>query len=343
MGDQPVLTIDDLKTYFYTDRGIVKAVDGLSLEIGKGESLGVVGESGSGKSVTFMSVLKLIQYPGRIVSGRILFEGEDLLQNSETEMMNLRGTKISMVFQDPLTALNPVLRIGDQISETIIFHQKRALSMKANLSQRIASWMNSRTQKTLEKRARERALEMLELVKIPSAVQRLEDYPHQFSGGMRQRVVIAIALSCAPSVLIADEPTTALDVTIQAQILELLTEIRQKLKMSLVLITHDFGVVKELCDRIAVMYTGRIIELSKVSDLFGNPRHPYTRALMECIPDASKKKIRPIPGFVPSLIDLPRGCSFHPRCQSAMERCRVEMPFLKEVEEGVFVRCHLYD
>lgn len=343
MGDRPVLTIDDLKTYFYTDRGVVKAVDGLSLEIGKGESLGVVGESGSGKSVTFLSVLKLIQYPGRIVSGRILFEGEDLLQKSETEMMNLRGTKISMVFQDPLTALNPVLRIGDQISETIIFHQKRALSMEANLSKRIASWMNSRTQKTLEKRAKERALEMLELVKIPSAEQRLEEYPHQFSGGMRQRVVIAIALSCSPSVLIADEPTTALDVTIQAQILELLTEVRQKLKMSLVLITHDFGVVKELCERIAVMYAGRIIELSRVSDLFGNPRHPYTKALMECIPDASKKKIRPIPGFVPSLITLPEGCSFHPRCQYAMDRCKMEMPILKQIEEGVLVRCHLYD
>lgn len=343
MADQSVLTIDDLKTYFYTDRGVVKAVDGLSLEIGKGESLGVVGESGSGKSVTFLSVLKLIQYPGRIVSGRILFEGEDLLQKSETEMMNLRGTKISMVFQDPLTALNPVLRIGDQISETIIFHQKRVLSMKATLPGRIASWMNSRTQKTVEKRARERAVEMLELVKIPSAVQRLEEYPHQFSGGMRQRVVIAIALSCAPSVVIADEPTTALDVTIQAQILELLTEIRQKLQMSLVLITHDFGVVKELCDRIAVMYAGRIIELSRVSNLFVNPRHPYTRALMECIPDASKKKIRPIPGFVPSLINLPGGCSFHPRCQYAMERCRVEMPVLKQVEEGVLIRCHLYD
>jgi len=343
MGDQPILTIDDLKTYFYTDRGVVKAVDGLSLEIGKGESLGVVGESGSGKSVTFLSVLKLIQYPGRIVSGRILFEGEDLLPKSETEMMNLRGTKISMVFQDPLTALNPVLRIGDQISETIIFHQKRALLLKAPISRQISIWMNSRTQKTLEKRAREKAIEMLELVKIPSAGQRLEEYPHQFSGGMRQRVVIAIALSCAPSVLIADEPTTALDVTIQAQILELLTEIRQKFQMSLVLITHDFGVVKELCDRIAVMYTGRIIELSRVSDLFGNPRHPYTRALMECIPDASKKKIRPIPGFVPSLINLPAGCSFHPRCQSAMERCKVEMPLLKQVDEGVFVRCHLYE
>jgi oligopeptide/dipeptide ABC transporter ATP-binding protein len=343
MGDTPVLMIDDLKTYFFTDRGVVKAVDGLSLEVGRGESLGIVGESGSGKSVTFLSVLKLNQYPSRIVSGRILFEGKDLLQKSEAEMVDLRGTKISMIFQDPLTALNPVLRIGDQISETIIFHQKRAFFRNASISRRVSNWMNPWAQKSLEKRARDRALEMLELVKIPSAVQRLEEYPHQFSGGMRQRVVIAIALSCDPSLLIADEPTTALDVTIQAQILELLAEIRQKLKMSLVLITHDFGVVKEVCDRIAVMYAGRIIELSRVSDLLGNPRHPYTRALMECIPDASKKKVRPIPGFVPSLIDLPGGCSFHPRCQYAMERCRMEMPSLKQVEERTLVRCHLYD
>jgi oligopeptide/dipeptide ABC transporter ATP-binding protein len=258
-------------------------------------------------------------------------------------MMNLRGTKISMIFQDPLTALNPVLRIGEQISETIVFHQKRALSRNAPVSRRLSNWVDSWAQKSLKKQARDRALEMLELVKIPSAAQRLEEYPHQFSGGMRQRVVIAIALSCEPSVLIADEPTTALDVTIQAQILELLTEIRQKLRMSLVLITHDFGVVKELCDRIAVMYAGRVIELSGVSHLFARPRHPYTKALMECIPDASKKKVRPIPGFVPSLIDLPGGCSFHPRCPQAMERCKAETPSLNRMEDGGWVRCHLYD
>ena len=342
MNETPVLTMDDLATHFFTDRGVVKAVDGLSLEVGRGESLGVVGESGSGKSVTFLSVLKLIQYPGRIVRGRVLFEGADLLQKSEAEMMNLRGTKISMIFQDPLTALNPVLKIGDQISETIIFHQQRAFSAKASLSRRLSKRMDPWAQKSLEKQARDRALEMLELVKIPSASQRLEEYPHQFSGGMRQRVVIAIALSCNPSVLIADEPTTALDVTIQGQILELLTEIRQKLQMSLVLITHDFGVVKELCDRVAVMYAGRIIELSAVTDLFANPRHPYTNALMECIPDASKRKVRPIPGFVPSLIDLPGGCSFHPRCQHATERCKAEMPSLIRMEDGRQVRCHLY-
>ncbi len=225
MADDTVLKIDDLKTYFFTDRGLVRAVDGVSLEVGRGESLGIVGESGSGKSVTFLSVMKLIQYPGRIIGGRILFEGEDLLQKSEPEMMNLRGTKISMIFQDPLTALNPVLRIGDQISETIIFHQKRALLRDASLSRRFSNWVDPWANKLLEKEARDRALKMLDLVKIPSAAQRLEEYPHQFSGGMRQRVVIAIALSCEPSLLIADEPTTALDVTIQAQILELLTEI----------------------------------------------------------------------------------------------------------------------
>jgi oligopeptide/dipeptide ABC transporter ATP-binding protein len=343
MADDAVLKIDDLKTYFFTDRGVVKAVDGVSLDLGRGESLGIVGESGSGKSVTFLSVLKLIQYPGRTVGGRILFEGDDLLQKNESQMMNLRGTKISMIFQDPLTALNPVLKIGDQISETIVFHQKRSLSKNASVSRRLSNWVDPWAQKSLERQARDRALEMLELVRIPSAAQRLEEYPHQFSGGMRQRVVIAIALSCEPSVLIADEPTTALDVTIQAQILELLTEIRQKIRMSLVLVTHDFGVVKDLCDRIAVMYAGRVIELSGVSHLFANPRHPYTKALMECIPDASKKKVRPIPGFVPSLIDPPGGCSFHPRCQQAMERCKVETPSLNRMEGGGWVRCHLYD
>ena len=343
MDGDSILVIEDLKTYFFTDRGVVKAVDGLSLHVDRGESLGIVGESGSGKSVTFLSVLKLIQHPGRIVEGRILFQGEDLIQKSESEMMNLRGTQISMIFQDPLTALNPVLRIGDQISETVLFHQKRDLLKHAPLSSRISASINSMWRKTLEKKARDRTLEMLELVKIPSAAQRLHDYPHQFSGGMRQRVVIAIALSCEPSVLIADEPTTALDVTIQAQILELLTDIRQKLKMSLILITHNFGIVKELCDRIAVMYAGKIVESSKVKDLFDNPKHPYTRALMECIPEASKKKVHPIPGFVSSLIDLPTGCSFHPRCQHVMERCRIEGPPLRKADEGRYVRCHLFN
>ena len=343
MDVDSILAVEDLKTYFFTDRGVVKAVDGVSLQVRRGESLGVVGESGSGKSVTFLSVLKLVQHPGAIVGGRVLFEGEDLVQKDESEMMNLRGTRISMIFQDPLTALNPVLRIGEQISETVLFHQKRDLLRNATLSSRVAASMNSLWRKTLEKQARDRSIEMLELVKIPSAAQRIHDYPHQFSGGMRQRVVIAIALSCNPSVLIADEPTTALDVTIQAQILELLTDIRQKLKMGLILITHNFGIVRELCDRIAVMYAGKIVESSTVRDLFDNPKHPYTRALMECIPDASKKKVRPIPGFVSSLIDLPGGCSFHPRCQHVMERCRREAPPLRESGEGRYVRCHLFD
>jgi oligopeptide/dipeptide ABC transporter ATP-binding protein len=338
-----ILAIEDLKTHFFTDRGVVKAVDGVSLHVRRGESLGVVGESGSGKSVTFLSVLKLVQHPGRIVGGRVLFEGEDLVQKGEAEMMNLRGSRISMIFQDPLTALNPVLRIGEQISETVLFHQKRDLLRNAGASGRVTASMNSLWRKTLEKQARDRSIEMLELVKIPSAAQRIHDYPHQFSGGMRQRVVIAIALSCNPSVLIADEPTTALDVTIQAQILELLTDIRQKLKMGLILITHNFGIVRELCDRIAVMYAGKIVESSTVRDLFDNPKHPYTKALMECIPDASKKKVHPIPGFVSSLIDLPGGCSFHPRCQHVMERCRREAPLLRESGEGRYVRCHLFD
>jgi oligopeptide/dipeptide ABC transporter ATP-binding protein len=342
MEGDSLLVIDDLKTYFFTDRGVVKAVDGLSLKIGRGESLGIVGESGSGKSVTFFSVLKLIQHPGRIVGGRILFQGEDLVKKRESEMMHLRGAKISMIFQDPLTALNPVLRIGEQISETILFHERREFLKKAPSSDRVPTWRDPWGRKALKEQARDRALEMLELVKIPSAVQRLEEYPHQFSGGMRQRVVIAIALSCNPSVLVADEPTTALDVTIQAQILELLTDIRQKLKMSLILITHNFGVAKELCDRIAVMYAGKIVELSGATSLFEQPKHPYTKALMECIPEASKKKVRPIPGLIPSLIDLPSGCSFHPRCQHTMEQCKRESPSLKATGGGGFVRCHLY-
>lgn len=343
MTQDSLLSIRELKTHFFTDRGVVRAVDGVSLHVERGESLGVVGESGSGKTVTFLSVLKLIQHPGRIVDGQILFQGEDLVQKEEAEMVHLRGTQVSMIFQDPLTALNPVLRIGDQISEAIRFHERRQLLKTASLSQRMSAWLDPRVGRASEQDARRRAREMLELVKIPSAEQRLEEYPHQFSGGMRQRVVIAIALSCKPSILIADEPTTALDVTIQAQILELLNDLRRTLQMSLVLITHNFGIVKELCDRIAVMYAGRVVESSKVDHLFEDPKHPYTRALMECIPDASKRRVRPIPGSVTSLIDLPEGCSFHPRCLHRMKRCEEETPSLRETRDGRQVRCHLYD
>jgi oligopeptide/dipeptide ABC transporter ATP-binding protein len=343
MTYESMLSIRELRTHFFTDRGVVKAVDGVSLDLKRGESLGVVGESGSGKTVTFLSVLKLIQHPGRIVGGQMLFQGEDLLQKEESEMVHLRGTQISMIFQDPLTALNPVLRIGDQISETIHFHERREVLKTASLSQRTSAWLDPRVRRASGQDARRRAREMLELVRIPSAGQRLEEYPHQFSGGMRQRVVIAIALSCNPSVLIADEPTTALDVTIQAQILDLLNDLRQTLQMSLILITHNFGVVKELCDRIAVMYAGKVVESSRVSRLFEDPKHPYTRALMECIPDASKKRVRPIPGSVPSLIELPEGCSFHPRCLHRMNRCKEETPSLRETTDGSRVRCHLFD
>jgi len=277
------------------------------------------------------------------VGGRILFEDEDLVNKTEQEMMDVRGRRISMIFQDPLTALNPVLTIGEQIFETIITHQK-----KENLKKQPPFWKhlplsNPMHRRISLKQAKQRAIDLLELVKIPSAAQRLGEYPHQFSGGMRQRVIIAIALSCDPSILIADEPTTALDVTIQAQILDLLNDIKQKVKMSLIFITHDFGVVKEMCDRIAVMYAGKIVELSRVKTLFDAPKHPYTKALMNCIPDASKRKVQPIPGTVSSLMDLPEGCSFHPRCQHVMDICKKEIPLLKKVNGQTMVRCHLWE
>ena len=342
MEDSPILLLDDLKTHFFTDRGVVKAVDGVSLAVNRAESVGIVGESGCGKSVTFLSVLKLIQHPGRIVGGRILFEDEDLVAKSEQEMTDVRGRRISMIFQDPLTALNPALTIGEQITETIILHQNRRDRQGVSPFRNVLRLSNPMHRRAFQKQARDRAIEMLELVRIPSAAERLGEYPHQFSGGMRQRVIIAIALSCEPSILIADEPTTALDVTIQAQILDLLKEIQQTLKMSFIFITHDFGVVKQMCDRIAVMYAGKIVELSHVTSLFDGPKHPYTRALMDCIPSASKQKVQPIPGTVSSLIDLPGGCSFHPRCSHAMKVCEEEMPPLKTIDGQTLVRCHLW-
>jgi peptide/nickel transport system ATP-binding protein len=292
--------------------------------------------------VTFLSVLKLVQYPGRIVGGRILFEGEDLVQKSERQMIELRGRKISMIFQDPLTALNPALTIGEQISETILTHRRKGRRAHPTLLQQLPSLPNPMDRARTRKEIREKSVEMLELVRIPSASQRLHEYPHQFSGGMRQRVVIAIALACEPSILIADEPTTALDVTIQAQILDLLNDIKEKLRMSLVLITHNFGVAREMCDRVAVMYAGNVVELSRANSLFRAPKHPYTQALMECVPESSERKVQPIPGNVANLLDLPEGCRFHPRCRQVMDLCREERPLLKVIDDESAVRCHLY-
>ena len=317
-----LLEIKGLKTYFNTEDGVAKAVNGVDYHVYKGETLGVVGESGSGKSVTSLSIMRLIPNPpGFIAGGEVLFEGRDLLKLSYKEMRAIRGNKISMIFQEPMTSLNPVYSIGNQIIEPIILHQNLSLSD-----------------------AEDRAVQMLEKVGIPGARSRLHDYPHQFSGGMRQRVMIAMALACDPKLLIADEPTTALDVTIQAQILELMMEIRESNPdSSTILITHDMAVVAETCDRIAVMYCGRIQEMATVDQIFYNPLHPYTRGLLESIPNPSKKKDRlfAIPGIVPNLMDLPKGCKFCTRCDQKMDICETEEPPVVEVSEGHFLRCHL--
>ena len=292
---EKLLEIKGLQTYFNTEDGVAKAVNGVDYHVYKGETLGVVGESGSGKSVTSLSIMRLIPNPpGFIAGGQILFDGKDLLQLSYEEMRKVRGNQISMIFQEPMTSLNPVFTIGNQIMEPIILHEKLSL-----------------------KDAEDRAVQMLDKVGIPGARNRLNDYPHQFSGGMRQRVMIAMALACDPKLLIADEPTTALDVTIQAQILELMVELRENNpESSIILITHDMAVVAETCDRIAVMYCGRIQEMATVDEIFYNPKHPYTRGLLESIPNPSKKKDRlfAIPGIVPNLMNLPIGCKFCTRC-----------------------------
>jgi len=322
VAEQPLLSVRNLKTYFYTDEGVVKAVDGLSYDLHRGETLGIVGESGSGKSVHALSIMRLIpQPPGKIVAGEILFEGRNLLSLSEEEMRRIRGNRIAMIFQEPMTSLNPVLTIGEQIAEAVMLHQRLP---------RKAAW--------------DRAVEMLEKVRIPLARERVKDYPHQFSGGMRQRVMIAMALSCNPSILIADEPTTALDVTIQAQILELMQELQQEFRMAIILITHNLGVVAEMCDNVVVMYAGRPVEKADVLRTFQDPKHPYTWGLLHSIPKLHERKERliPIEGQPPSLIDLPPGCPFAPRCPFAMEICVQEDPPEYLVGPEHTARCYLY-
>ena len=320
----PLLEIDDLRTYFFTRDGVVRAVDGVSYDVRPGETLAVVGESGCGKSVTALSILRLIPSPpGRVVGGTIRFQGRNLLDVDEREMRSIRGNEISMIFQEPMTSLNPVLTIGRQIGETLRLHQ----GLDA-------------------KRALERSVEMLRLVHIPEAERRVEQYPHQLSGGMRQRVMIAMALACNPKLLIADEPTTALDVTIQAQILDLMRELKSKIGAAIVLITHDLGVVAEMAQRVIVMYAGRKVEQSSVGELFERPLHPYTRGLLNSVPklgstldEKSRRRLMEIPGLVPSLREEIVGCAFAPRCPFAVDRCRRDMPELETVGTGRLVAC----
>ena len=314
-----LLEVRDLKTRFYTDDGVVQAVNGVSWLVNEGETLGLVGESGCGKSVSVLSILRLIpQPPGKIEAGEVIFEDRDLMKLSDNEMRSIRGNKIAMVFQDPMTSLNPVLTIHQQISEALTLHMG----------------MN-------KKEARDRTAELLKLVQIPQAEDRLDDYPHQFSGGMRQRAMIAMALSCNPQILVADEPTTALDVTIQAQIIELVKELRDEIGMAIIWITHDLGIVAGIADRVCVMYAGFIIESADVKDLYADPRHPYTLGLLGSVPrlDMKKKeKLTPIFGLPPDLIDLPAGCPFAPRCGHKIDRC-VERPELRTVTPRHEVAC----
>ncbi|CCD89286.1 oligopeptide transport protein (ATP-binding protein) [Bradyrhizobium sp. ORS 285] len=318
----PLLEIKGLKTYFKTDEGQVQAVDGVDISINRGETLCVVGESGSGKTVTAMSVLKLIAMPpGRIAGGQILWQGRDLVPLPTSELNRIRASEIAIVFQEPMTSLNPVYTVGDQIAEVIRLHQ--GLSKKA---------------------AMDRAAEMLALVQIPNPQRRVHDYPHHFSGGMRQRVMIAMALSCNPKLLIADEPTTALDVTIQAQILDLLLDMKERLGMSIMLITHAMGVVAEVAERVVVMYAGRVAEEAPVDRLFANPRHPYTQGLIRSIPRidlaaVKKSRLESIPGSVPKLINPPQGCRFASRCRFVIPECKLAQPPLREIEPGHKVAC----
>ena len=325
MAAQTILEVDGLQTHFFTAVGTVRAVDGVSYALKSGETLGVVGESGCGKSVSALSVLRLVANPpGRIVGGAIRFEGKNLLELSEPEMERIRGNEISMIFQEPMTSLNPLFTIGRQVSEAIALHQ--GLSRKEAMG---------------------RAVEMLRRVYIPEPERRVHAYPHQMSGGMRQRVMIAMALSCNPKVLIADEPTTALDVTIQAQILDLMRELQETYGTAIVLITHDMGVVAENADRVVVMYAGRKVEEAPAAQLFDNPGHPYTKGLLGSIPhldtaaqsNGARPRLAEIKGMVPSLFDLPPGCSFAPRCGFATDRCRGETPVLEQQRPGHWVAC----
>jgi oligopeptide/dipeptide ABC transporter ATP-binding protein len=318
---EPLLRVEHLTTVFDLPEGPVPAVDDVSFEIGAGETLGLVGESGSGKSVTALSLMRLVQPPGRIAGGRVLFKGRDLLPLADAQMRQIRGADIALIFQEPMTALNPVFTVGDQIAETLVVHgrARRAEAMR-------------------------QAVALMDRVRIPNAGARVHDYPHQMSGGMRQRVLIATALACRPSLVIADEPTTALDVTIQGEILDLLREMKAELGLSLLLITHDLGVVAETADRVAVMYAGRIVEQAPVRAIFHEPTHPYTRGLLASIPGGLPgQPLRAIDGTVPLLGQLPQGCAFSPRCPDRFEPCTRERPEDSTISPGHVAKCHLFD
>ena len=325
-GSEPLLTIEDLHTHFMLDEGAAKAVNGLSLEIPKGKTVGLVGESGCGKTVTAYSIMRLVQPPGKIVAGKIILNGKDgkkvLTELSEAQMCKVRGNEIAMIFQEPMTSLNPVHSIGNQIAEGIILHQKLG-----------------------RKEAFNRAVEMLEKVRIPAPAQRAREYPHQLSGGMRQRAMIAMALACEPVLLIADEPTTALDVTIQAQVLELMKELQEQMGMTILMITHDLGVIADMADEVIIMYAGKVVERCGTNDIFYDNKHPYTKGLLDSIPKLGKVTDGPlnvIGGAVPHPLLLPKGCSFGPRCRHRMDICR-QMPQLKNLNDNHCVRCWLYD
>ncbi|TFF97528.1 MAG: ABC transporter ATP-binding protein [Promethearchaeota archaeon] len=379
-----LLNVKDLKTYFYTEEGVVKAVDGVSFKIFKDEVLGLVGETGCGKSVTALSILRLVREPGEIKSGSIKFKGQNLLELSEKEMRNFRGKEITMIFQDPLNSLNPVLTVGEQVSEVFNLHQKdklneelddRLLNRKlkkekikelkaeihedkkddeSRLTDDEIEEIKEKVEKlkketehipTMKNVLRDKCADIISEVGIPDARGILNRYPHELSGGMRQRVMIAMALSCKPGLLIADEPTTALDVTIQAQILDLMKKLKDEFKTSILLITHDLGIVAEMCDRIAVMYSGNIVEYATAKDLFKNPRHPYTKGLISAIPSIERrnKKLDTIRGSVPNLIYPPSGCRFHPRCDYRLEICDKVKPRFRVISDNYFIACHLYD
>jgi oligopeptide/dipeptide ABC transporter ATP-binding protein len=378
--DEPLLKIRNLKTYFYTEEGVVKAVDGVSFDMYGDETLGLVGETGCGKSVTALSILRLVRVPGKILEGSVTFKDQDLLDLSEKDMREFRGKEITMIFQDPLNSLNPVLSVGKQISEVFFLHQreemkqildKQILERKKNLGEikelktRLGNEelrLSEEEKNEIEKKiavlkkenahipnikdiASQKASQIIKEVGIADAEDIIKRYPHELSGGMRQRVMIAMALSCNPALLIADEPTTALDVTIQAQILDLMKDLKKRFNTSILLITHDLGIIADLCDRVAVMYSGNIVEYATAIDLFKNPRHPYTQGLIAAIPTIEKRdsELRTIRGMVPNLIYPPSGCRFHPRCDFRLEICDKIKPVLTEIGEKYFVACHLFD